>query len=181
MIVWPANNEVQSIVEKVKTTHHFKRLQEASIAISFNDSKAFVNGRFNWGKTSKFSPVAKIWHAKKYDFQISLPSDLWHSILNADQREAWIDLHMTRCQVEYVPITVEENGKKKPVKDEWGRTQYTDEIKRDEDGEPKWKLWPLDLEVFQDNVLRYGCWCQDLLDFQNVIHQVDRSRLVVHE
>ena len=181
MIVWPASNEVLDIVLKVKEKYHHPRLQEANVALSFNDSKPFLNGRFNWGKTSKFAAAAKIWQAKKYDFQISLPADSWHSILNADQREAWIDLHLTRCQVDWVPVTVEENGKKKPVKDEWGRVQLTDEMKRDADGEPKWKLWPLDLEVFQGNVLRYGCWCEDLLDFQAVIHNVDKKRTVVYD
>lgn len=177
MLVWEVSSEVQAVVEEIKTKNHFKRLQEAQIAVSFNEGKPFVKGRFNWGKTSKFSSFAKIWHPKnkRYDFHISMPSDAWHSVLNASQREAWIDLHLTRCQVEYVPITVEEDGKKKPAKDEWGRVQYTEEIKRDDEGNPKWLVVPLDLNVFQENVFRYGCWCQDLLDFKAAIHQENKK------
>lgn len=167
MLVWHANNEVQDIVREIKEKSHCPRLEEANIATSFNDGKPFKDGQFNWGRVVKFSPEAKIWHPKdkRYDFHISIPSDSWHSILNGSQRVAWLDLLITRCQVDYVPVFTEENGKQKPVKDEWGRIQYTDEIKRDDEGVPKWKLHPLDLSVFQSNVSRHGCWLQDLLDF----------------
>lgn len=171
MLVWPANNDVLEIVEQVKQKHHLPRLAEARIAVEFCDSKPFTGGRFNWGKTSKFSASAKIWHPrdKKYDFKISICADAWLSILDGNQREALLDLHLERCQVEYEPVTVEINGKKKPQKDEWGRTEYTNVIKTDADGVPKWKVVPLDLNVLQENVIRYGCWCESLLDFKTAI------------
>lgn len=169
MLVWCAPAEVFDLVNTVKKKWHLPRLEEAEIAISFNDSKPFKNGRFNWGKTAKFSSLAKLWHSKKYDFHISLCADAWLTVLKASQREALIDLHLTRCVVEYMPETIEENGKKHPVKDEWGRVQFTNEIKKDDDGIPKWKIDPLDLNVFQENVIRYGVWCQDLLDFKSAI------------
>lgn len=173
MLVWPASSDVVGLMNSVRERYHLPRLEEANIALSFNDSKPFVGGRFNWGKTSKFSPHAKVWHPKdsRYDFQISLPSDAWHSVLDGKQREAWLDLHLSRCQVEYVPETAVENGKKVSIKDEWGRVQYTDEIRRDDEGNPRWKLDPLDLNVFQENVLRYGCWCPILLDFGSAVHE----------
>jgi hypothetical protein len=169
MLVWECNQETKNLLLKVKDKH--KRLAEANVALSFNDGKAFTGGRFNWGKVVKFSPLAKLWHPSDatYDFHISLPADSWHSLLSGDQREAWLDLHLTRCQVEYVPVMIEVNGKKFPEKDEWGRTKYTDEIKRDEEGNPKWRVSPLDLMVFVDNVSRYGLWSQDLVDFKETI------------
>jgi len=174
MSVWPADEAVFELVEKVKTKHHSKRLAEANIAVSFVDTNAFVKDRFNWGKTTKFSPAAKVWHAedKRYDFLITLSTDAWN-ILNSDQKEALVDLHLSCMQIEYEIDVVEENGKKKPVKDKWGRKVYTDVPKLDADGNPKWKVALLDLNVFQDNVSRYGCWCQDLVDLKSVIKNAE--------
>ncbi len=169
MLVWAAGQDVFELLEKVKEKHHNPRLQEASIAVAFQDSKPFVRGRFNWGKTTKFSPSVKVWQDTKYDFLITLCGDSWDSILVGDQREALLDLHLECCQVEYVPEMKNENGKSKPAKDKWGRIIYTEEIKIDDNGDPKWKIEPLDLHIFQLNVGRYGCWCQDLLDFQSAL------------
>lgn len=168
MLSWFANQEVQELLEVVKNKHHVPRLADARIAVCFEDSKPFVGDRFNWGRVRKFSQSAKLFHPdnKKYDFAITLCADAWVSVLDAKQREALLDLRLECCQVEYVPVTTEENGKKHVVKDEWGRVQYTNEFKMDDDG-PKWKVIPLDLNVYQANVSRYGCWCSDLLDFKN--------------
>lgn len=178
MLVWRAGNEVTDLVQAVKEKFHLPRLENARIAVSLNDGKPFKDGRFNWGTVQKFSPADRVWHVEQYDFHISLPADAWHSILVGKQREAWLDLRLACCQVEYVPVMVTENGKTRPVKDEWGRTEYTDEIKCDDDGNPKWKVIKLDLHVFQDNIMRYGCWCQDLLDFRSVFTEADRKDLV---
>jgi hypothetical protein len=174
MLVWKAPNDVQEIVSSIKSKFHHPRLEEAKIAISFNDAKPFINERLNLGKTSKFSTLAKLWHpdGKQYDFHISLPSDVWHSVLTGVQREAWMDLHLCRCQVDYIPETVEVNGKKRPVRDDWGRVKYTTEIKRDEDGSPKWVLDPLDLMIFQENVTRFGCWFPMLMDMKSACDKV---------
>lgn len=167
--IWQANLDVVQLVEKVKTQNHHPRLAAASVAICFSDTKPFVGGRFNWGKVNKFSAIAKLYQNQKHDFLITLCADAWVSILDAPQREALIDLHLERCQVDYEPIFVEVNGKKKPVKDEWGRIQFSETVKTNDDGDPKWKVAPLDLVVFQSNVLRYGCWCEDLMDFKSAI------------
>jgi len=167
--VWQANLDVVQLVEKVRLKNHVPRLELASVAICFSDTKPFVGGRFNWGKVSKFSPVAKLYHAKCFDFLITICADAWVSILDESQREALIDLHLERCQVDYEPVCEEINGVKKPIKDEWGRIQVTDVIKTNDDGSPKWKVDPLDLNVFQSNVLRYGCWCEDLIEFKTAV------------
>lgn len=171
MLIWQADNEVHGLVESVKNKYHLPRLQAASIAVVFSDAKPFIGDRFNWGKLQKFSPLAKLFQPKKYDFVLNLSGDAWLSILNGIQREAWVDLHVSRCWVEYEQVIIEENGKKRPAKDEWGRIQYTDQIKFDEDGEPRWKILPLDLSVYQDNVSRYGCWCADLSNLKEAINK----------
>lgn len=172
MIVWQADNEILQAVEQIKNKHHLPRLDEASVAVCFNDSKAFVKGKLNWGKVQKFSNQQKIWHQKKYDFLITLSADVWHSILDQVQREALLDLHLRRCQVEYLPIL--EN--KKPVKDEWGRVQLSTDIKRDEDGVPKWRVSSFGIEVFAENIRTYGLWCEPLLDVYQAIEDYPKGK-----
>jgi hypothetical protein len=166
---WKAPAEIIELVEKVKSRFHLPRLAESSIVVAIEDSKPFLRNKLNLGKVSKFNALAKLWQGQAHDFCISIPSDLWHSILKGEQREAYLDLQLTRCGVEYIAETVEENGKKKPVKDEWGRIQYTQEIKRDDEGAPKWKVLPLDLDVLTSNMRRYGLWHDDLLELKNVV------------
>lgn len=164
---WKAPQEVFDLVQNVKNKHHADRLTEASIAVCFDDSKPFVRNKINLGKVTKFSHLAKLFQSQPYDFVLTLCSDLWVEVLDNSQREALIDLLLTRCQVEYIPETVEENGKKKPVKDEWGRIQYTKEVKTDEAGNPKWKVSPLDIDVFTENVRRYGLWLDCIIEFKD--------------
>lgn len=167
--IWKAPANVCEQLQSIKEQNHHPRLQEATIAVAFNDAKPYVGDRINLGKVSKFSSFNKIWMNQQYDFSIVLCSDVWHSILNPEQREALLDLHLTCCQVEYVPETVQEGNKKVVVKDEHGRTKYTEEVKLDDEGNPKWKKIPLDLYVFCDNVSRYGLWCQPLTELWGVM------------
>ena len=159
---WKAPSEIVELLNQIKDKHH-PRLQGASIGIAMDDSK------LNLGKVTKFSPLARLWQGQQHDFCLSVPMNLWHSVLKGDQRAAYLDLQLARCGVEYLPEEVEENGKKKPVKDEFGRVQYTQQIKVDDEGNPKWKVVPLDLEVFSENVRRYGLWCDDLLELKDAI------------
>ena len=166
---WKASEEVSDLVNEVCQKYHADRIQNASIGVCFDESKPFVKNKLNLGKVTKFSPLAKLWQGTKLDFCISISMDLWHSVLTEEQREAFIDLQLSRCGVEYLPEEIEENGKKKVIKDEFGRVQYTDVVKTDDDGNPKWIIRPLDLEVFSGNVRRYGLWYDELLEFKNAI------------
>lgn len=164
---WKAPEEVIELLNQIKDKHH-ARLANASIVISFDESKPFVGNKLNLGKVTKFSPLARLWQGQQHDFCLSIPMDLWHSVLKGNQREAYLDLQLSRCEVEYLREEIEENGKKKPVKDEFGRVQYTQEIKVDDEGNPKWKVVPLDLEVFTDNVRRYGLWMDSLMELASI-------------
>jgi hypothetical protein len=167
---WKAPAEVVELMNKVKDAHHAERLAGASICVCFDDSKPFLRNKLNLGKVTKFSPLAKLWQNQRHDFCISVPADLWHSVLQAEQREPYLDLQLARCEVEYEPeMAVDAQGKRKPVKDQWGRVQYTKVWKEDAEGNPKWKVVPLDLEVFTGNVRRYGLWCDVLLDLKDAI------------
>ncbi len=187
MTVWIADNSVFQIVDKVKAAYHDKRLADARIAVSIIEAKAFIKDRFNWGKTSKFSTAAKIWHAddNRYDFLITIPSESWNILDQVHQREAFIDLHLNCMQVEFEVETIEKNGKKIPVKDDYGRKVYTDVLKVDEEGIPKWKVVPLDINVIMDNVTRYGCWCQSFIDLKSAIKTAEgkavRNEVTIEE
>lgn len=173
---WKVSADVNDLVQLVRGKYH-QHLVDAKIAVAFDDSKPFKNDRLNWGKTLRFSDLNKLWQSPMvFDFCIILSSDVWHDVLDASQKEALIDLHLTRCVVEYVPETVIENGRKKVIKDQFGRVKYTNEMKFDDSGNPKWKVIPLDIWVFTKNVGRYGLWCDELMEF-NVAIESSNNKL----
>ena len=162
-IVWKAPQNIEDLFYSVRDQHHLPRLAEAQFAIALSESKPFANNRFQWGKVSKFNDFNKLWQTPKFDFSIIVCSEVWHTLLSAPQREALVDLHLTRCSVDYEPEVIEENGKKIVVKDDWGRIKYTNELKYDDEGKPKWRVLPLDLDTIARNVIRYGVWMKDFV------------------
>ncbi len=175
MVIWKTPQNVLDLIKDVKQKHHHPRLEDATFSACFEDSKSFVNNRINLGKTTKFSEFNKLWQENSCDFCIILCTDVWHSLLIDSQREALIDLHLTRCGVDFIPEVIKENGKKKVVKDEFGRIQYTNQIKLDENGNPKWRIEFLDLVVFTKNVIRYGTWLEELIEFKKVLKNMPES------
>jgi hypothetical protein len=169
--IWKANQEINETLQALKEKYHLPRLDDASVVVAFTDTKPFIKNRFNWGTVKKFTDFQKIWSAEDHTFCIILCADMWHDILNPEQQQAWLDLQLTRCEPVYVPETVEENGKKKVLKDDYGRVKYTDEIKLDEFGKPKWQIAPLDLVVFTKNVRRFGLWCEPLMEFGSILKE----------
>jgi hypothetical protein len=164
MNVVKAPAPVVDLFREVTEKHHFPRLETAQIGICFTDAKAFRGDQINLGKVSKFTSQNRIWQDVKRDFCITLCSDVWYQILNDEQREALADLLLTCCDVEYEPVTEVVGNRKKPVKDEWGRVQKTDEIKYDDEGNPKWRVKPLDLIVFAENARKYDLWLKEVIE-----------------
>jgi hypothetical protein len=171
MLIWQANAETVALMHDIKIKNHHPRIETANIALAFNDSKAFTKNRFNWGKTTKFSKLSQLWQGQKYDFCITLSSDAWIDVLSNNQRAALLDLHLSRCSVQFIPETVEENGKKIKVKDEKGFIKFTDQIKTEDDGTPVWEVLPLDLNVFSSNIKRYGTWTDDIVGIKQAINE----------
>lgn len=178
---WKASPDIQELMQTVKEKNHKPRLENASIVVCFEDSKPFPRNKLNLGKVLKFNEFHKLWQGHRYDFCIVLCSDVWYSLLVDSGREALLDLQLGRCEVEYIPETVEENGKKKVIKDEWGRIQYTEQIKVNDVGDPAWRVVPLDPPVFTRNVRKYGLWFDDLVDLQHAIAHVKDSPGVPQE
>jgi len=170
--VWRAPGDVLDLVLSVKSRHHSPRLDSCTVAVCFDESKPFLKNKINLGKLTKFSNLARLYQREKYDFCLTIPSEVWGSILrDQSQKEAYIDLQLTRCDVEYMPEEIEENNKKKKVVDEFGRVKYTNQPKLDAAGELKWKVQPLDLEVFTQNVRRFGIWLDDLGALRDAIEE----------
>ena len=176
-----ASPEVRQLLKTLQESFH-PHIDQAKIALEFVDSKAYIKDRLNLGKVFKFSKANKLWmpNEAKYDFCISICADVWFSLLNEKQRRAILDLHLTCCQVEYEPNSVVENGKKIVVKDEFGRTEYTDKFKCDDEGCPVWKKAPLDAIAFASNVKRFGVWYDDLMEIKQAIvdHEVSAVEAV---
>lgn len=165
-----ATPQVCQLMGEIKEKHH-PHLEQALIALSFVDSKPFVKDRINLGRVGRFSPAVKLWFPNdaKYDFHITVCADVWFGLLNDQQRESYLDLVLTRCKVEYEANTVLINGKKQVVKDDFGRIEYTNQVKTDDEGQPVWKVVPLDLAVITENLKRYGIWYDDLLELKKAI------------
>lgn len=171
---WSADDDVVALIEQVKLKHHHPRLEMASIAACFVESKPFTaDGRFNWGRVRKFAPLDKLWHHRDrtYDFLLVICSDAWHAVLKElHQKEAYLDLLITRCTADYMPATVVVNGKEKKIQDEWGRLEFTDQLKCDEAGNPCWKVAPMDMLVMGANAKRYGLWHEDLVYVRDAVN-----------
>lgn len=165
-----ASAQVCQLLDEVREKHH-PHLSQAVIALDFVEAKPFVKDRINFGKVSKFNSSTKIWFPEnaKYDFHISICADVWFVLLKEAQHEAFLDLRLSSCKVDYEPNTVMVNGKKQVVKDEFGRVEYTDVMKTDDDGRPKWKVVPFDVAVIVENVKRYGIWYDELLELKYAI------------
>jgi hypothetical protein len=165
-----AGPQIVAQMKEIKEKNH-PHLEQALIAVEFTETKPYVKDRLNLGKVSKFSKSIKIYLPKdaNYDFRLSLPSEVWYGLLKEPQKVAWLDLLLTQCQVEYEPNTVVVNGKKQVVKDEFGRVEYTDVMKCDDEGIPMWKVVPCDLSVYTKNIKRYGLWFEDVIELANVI------------
>jgi len=161
---------VRQLLSDVKQKYH-PHLQQALIGLAFADTKPYIRDCLNLGKVAKFTPAARLWMApdKQYDFSVTLSVDVWFEVLNDAQREALLDLNLTRCKVEYEPETVQINGRKQIVKNEYGLTQYTDVMKTDDEGRPVWRVAPLDIMVLAENLKRYGAWYTDLIELKQAV------------
>jgi len=174
-LVVKASPEVRQLLDDVKAKNH-PHLNQALVALEFVESKPFVRDRINLGKVSRFNESTRLLFPQneKYVFLITLCADVWFGLLKESQREAILDLHLSRFKVAYEPNAVVVNGKKQVVKDEYGRVEYTDVVKTDDEGNPVWKVMPLDITTIAENVKRYSTWYEDLVLLQQAIdsHEV---------
>lgn len=155
---WKAPDNVWNLVNEVKAKHH-PCLHKALFAVSLDDSKSFIKDKINLGNVVRFSDFQQIWmEGLKYDFCIQMCSEVWHDIFNKKQREALIDLQLSRCSVELEPQMDMKKGRRVIAKDNHGLIKYSGKNKLDSNGNLKWVISALDLPIFTRNAERYGLW-----------------------
>ncbi|MCK9557978.1 MAG: hypothetical protein M0R50_08070 [Candidatus Cloacimonetes bacterium] len=170
-LVWTAPLAVMDRLQEVKAKYH-SNLESVSIVVELSDAQPFKNNRLNLGNIRKFSAANKIWQKGDFDFCITLVGEVWKEILKNDQCDALLDLHLTRIEPVCEPQVVVENKKRIVCKDDYGRIILTEEQKLDKNGNPRWRIVPIDLGVLSQNVRRYGFWFDDLVEFRSIITEV---------
>ncbi|MFW5793999.1 MAG: putative metallopeptidase [Bacillota bacterium] len=176
MSIWELeqNHNIYSTLRDLIRTNH-SHLVEANISIYFCDKNKLKSNQAVIADTSKSS--SKLKASTNADFTITIYMNAWDS-LNPEQKIACLDHELCHCSVHYEPVKEAVGGGRggrqrfKIVKDELGRTQYTNEIKRNEEGEPKWKLETHDLEEFRSIVDRHGIWDENIRSFKEALDHV---------
>ena len=173
MSIWEVEqgSENYALMRELIAAHH-QILAEAKIIIYCSDKNKIKSNNIIIAEASRAS--AKMKASVNADFTVTIYAGPW-SDLTAEQKKACMDHELMHCGVHYEPVK-EVVGRSrtgtprmKVVKDEHGRTQYTNEVKRTEDGIPKWKLIDHDLEDFYDIVHRYGLWNENLRSFKQAM------------
>ena len=179
MAMWELeqDNPIYTIMNRLVSSYH-SHLAEAKIVIYASDKNRTKANRIVIADASK--APAKLKASTNADFTITLYMTPWGD-LNVEQRDACLDHELSHCGVHYEPCQeqVGQSRQGRPrmqvVRDEYGRIQYTNEIKRDENDEPKWRLLPHDLEEFGDVVERHGRWDEAIQSFSEALNRSDNE------
>jgi hypothetical protein len=175
MSIWELEqaSENYTLMNELVRAYH-PVLAEAKIIIYCSDKNKIKSNAIIMAEASRASSKMKA--SVNADFTITIYVGPW-SDLTPIQKKACMDHELCHCGFQYEPVK-EVVGRSrtgtprmKVVKDEHGRTQYTNDVKRDVDGIPKWKLIDHDLEDFYDIVHRYGLWNENLRSFKQAIDQ----------
>jgi len=170
--IWEAPKDMRELFERVRHDHHQPRLAQASIWVLVTDAPGVRGDQVITTTVHKCSAAEKL--ASGHDFRIVVRSETWANLADP-QRLIAADEALCQCGVKYVPQTVEVNGKKEILKDEWGRVLYTDQISYDEQGVPRWKLNKPDAALFYVLLGRHGEYCEAA---ENVTRALDRRPLL---
>ena len=174
MAVWPADSSVTGLLEQVRNQAHLPRLADVKVDVTLTDGPPFVKDRINLGKVTKVPECYRMRQKEPADFEITISGGVWGEMFVADkQRRALLDLHLTRIQPVFTPEIVVENKKRVIVKDEFGRVQYSQDVKLDKNGEPIWRIDPIDIKTIMQNIRRYGFWFDDLQECRSVVLEID--------
>lgn len=165
MDLWDAPQEIVDIVTNLRPNH--PHLNTASIWVLVSDGKHIVDNRLVPTKTSLCTKTEK--YKTGNDFKITVMAAAW-AMLTDKQREVAIDIALSKCGVKYEPQSVEVNGKKEILKDDIGRTLFTNEIQYDKNGNPKWKLNKPDAEIFYNILDKYGLYETSVENVKRVLN-----------
>jgi hypothetical protein len=168
--IWQAPADIKKLIDSIKEEHH-THLAAASIWALCSDGAAIRDNQLVATQTKKCTSTEKL--STGCDFKIIVMMETW-SKLTDPQRKIAIDEALTRCGVKRVPMMVEVNGKKEPVKDDLGRTIYSDEMDYDKLGNPKWKINQPDAGLYFGMLMRHGEYSEQA---ENVIRAINGKPL----
>ena len=150
--IWQAPQDIRNRIRSIQDEHH-PHLANASIWALVSDGPGIRDNQLIATQTKKCTQTEKL--SSGHDFKIIIQVETWDKLTDA-QRKIALDEALCRCGVKRVPQTMEINGRKEAVKDDLGRTIYTDEVEYDKEGRPKWKVNPPDAGLFYALLVRHG-------------------------
>ena len=150
--IWQAPEDIKQQVNELKAEHH-PHLAAASLWVLCSDGKAVKDNQIIPTQSKKCTKTEKL--SSGHDFKIIIMAEVWDKLTDK-QRQIALDEALCRCGVQRVPQTVEVNGKKEELKDEFGRTIFTEELAYDKLGQPKWKINPPDAGLYFALLARHG-------------------------
>jgi hypothetical protein len=134
--LWQAPQDIRKQLKEIQEEHH-EHLGSASVWVLCSDGKAIRDNQLIATQSKKCTSTEKL--SSGHDFKVVVMMETWSKLTDI-QRAIALDEALCRCGVKRVPRMVEVNGKKEVIKDDLGRTIYTEEIDYDKNNNPKWKI-----------------------------------------
>jgi hypothetical protein len=160
--IWEASVKIQQQVRAIADQHH-SHLHQASLWVLCSDARAIRDNHIIATQTKKCTNTERL--SSGHDFKIIIMMEIW-AMLTDEQRDKALDEALCRCGVKRVPQTMEINGKKEVVKDDYGRIVYTDEIAYDKEDRPKWKINRPDAELYFGMIRRHADYNEEAENVQ---------------
>lgn len=154
--IWNAPAEISRLVHELRDEHH-PHLAQASLWVLCSDAKSVRHNHVIVTESKRCTKTEYL--ENKHDFKIIVLMEAWANLPDAARRIA-LDEALCRCAVKYVPQMMEVNGRKEVIKDELGRTVFTNEIDHDKEGRPRWYIKPPDASLYFPMLQRHGRYCE---------------------
>jgi hypothetical protein len=170
MKIWEAPEDIRNLVGLLKEQYH-QHLALAKIWVLVSDAKHIVDNQLVVTTSARCTKTEKLRTGN--DFKIVVIADGWH-LMTDHQRRVAVDEALCRCGVHYIPMVQKVNKKDEIIKDEIGRTIFTDTIATDDEGQPKWKVNKLDAGAYYQLLQRHGRYSEGI---ENIISALDGKPL----
>lgn len=127
--VWKAEEDVMATMRMLIASHHpHLAVCDDQIAVLFTEKAASAGDCVVSGKVAKASPLIGLLGDKEYKFVITLIAEIWQNLTD-NQRVALLDHHLCACRT-----------------------------KEAEGGDIKYHIQKPELNLYKDNLERYGFW-----------------------
>lgn len=157
-------DQIYKQMDAIKREHH-KHLEGARI-IMFMDYSEPSGSALTFGTASLASSQVKALSGA--NFVITINALAWDN-LDEEGRTALLDHELSHCHVCLKPM---KDGRE-TIRDAFGRVQYTNQVKRDADGNIQYRIIPHDVTEFISIVKRRGLWMENLQKMRATMQQLD--------